>query len=98
MNIRAFKSGRITSKSKYRAWNSNCAGMDKETHSARIYQTILVLVLAAVGGLVGAYGIGARTSSLRAADSAGGSGKISPTDLTVTNPSAFAISEIHDDK
>lgn len=98
VNTRAFKSGRIPSKSKYRAWNSNCPGTDKETHSARTYQTILVLVLAAVGGLVGAYGIGARTSSLRAEDSAGVSGKITPKELTFPEPSAFAIPGNYDDK
>jgi hypothetical protein len=44
-----------------------------------------------VGGLVGVYGVGARTSFLRTEVPAGESGRISPEDLMVTNHSAFAI-------
>jgi lipoprotein-anchoring transpeptidase ErfK/SrfK len=98
VKTQALDSARITSEPEYGAWYLKGPGRDGGTHSARTYRTLLVLVLAMIGGLVGVYGIRARASSLRTEVSAWEGGKISPKDPRVLDLSASAIPGSYDDK
>jgi len=72
--------------------------MDKETHAVGRFRAKLMLALAGVGGLAGAYGIGTRTSFLRTEAPAVESSRISPGGLMAAKSSVFAIPGSHDGK